>query len=169
MTSLCPISQARNSGVCFMTSRASTMAPFSSSSCTVLTWPDRAAACSAVQTRQMKISGAIANWIKIPLRTMAFPYSPPPFCLHPPPEAACLRTVGKVNGGAKQRENLMRSIPLNPPRGHPSTPPFILYTPVPRQAQTRLKCREVIWAPAQLNSPSHHLISLTHLLHVIHV
>lgn len=47
MTSLCPISQARNSGVCFITSRESTMAPLSNRSFTVLTWPDREAAWSA--------------------------------------------------------------------------------------------------------------------------
>lgn len=50
MTSLCPISQARNSGVCFITSRESTIASLSSSSFTVLTWPDREAAWSAVRT-----------------------------------------------------------------------------------------------------------------------
>lgn len=47
MTSLWPISQARNSGVCFITSRESTMAPRSSSSFTVLTWPDSEVAWSA--------------------------------------------------------------------------------------------------------------------------
>ena len=47
ITSLCPISQARKSGVCFMTSVASTWALFSSNSFTVPTWPESAAACKA--------------------------------------------------------------------------------------------------------------------------
>lgn len=47
ITSLCPISQARKSGVCFMTSKASTCALHSNSNFTVLTWPESAAACNA--------------------------------------------------------------------------------------------------------------------------
>lgn len=47
ITSLCPISQARKSGVCFMTSVGSTWASFSNNNFTVLTWPERAAACRA--------------------------------------------------------------------------------------------------------------------------
>lgn len=54
MTSRWPISQARNRGVCFITSSGSTMAPCSSNKSTVDTCPERAAAWSATHTHTQR-------------------------------------------------------------------------------------------------------------------
>lgn len=72
ITSLCPISQARKSGVCFMTSVASTWASLSNNNFTVLTWPDKAAACKAKKTKEAKVTNKISKRLYLLTLSMFF-------------------------------------------------------------------------------------------------